>query len=559
MLLGVLLPLLIRHVNPTYAARLIEQSQPSLKNSLISFLFLRPDRQGARGVVYRAMQERAAADISGVQVDAAVDRSRLIHVGYVLAGMLAIGGLYAILSPKDPFQTVARILAPWKGISRPSRVQILEVSPGNADAYQGRAVEVSVLLSTHSATTDTPVYLVYNSSDGRIENRRVRMRRPESQLRHRCDLPDDDAGVQQDLMYRIEAGDAATEWYRIHLLPAPSMVVQQIEYEYPAYTGRKPLVVPGGGDVEGLEGTRVKVVARANQQIESAYLEFDADTSPDDAQPRPQPAAGSSSRTIPMTARETEASVRFTLYLQEDRRVPLHSSYRLRFATADGETNRDPVLHRIDVVPDLPPIVEILDPQRYEIEVPENGSRTVEVRAVDPDFALSSVVLRATSAGKDVLEQPLLSQEQAGQFTARFELVPRKLGLARGDEAVFWAAAADNRMSPNGSGPASNTSRTTDYRLRVVAAQGSGAAQPTTGERQQDQQQGQPAEGDPTGQGQPSQPGQRGSREPTAGRKNAAAPDDQASPDQPAQEKQQPGETDPADARAGEGQQSDRG
>ena len=80
-------------------------------------------------------------------VEATVDRSRLIHAGYVLCGVMALFAAYKILSPKDPFQTVARVLAPWADIARPSRVQISDVQPGNAEVYHGQTVNVSALVT----------------------------------------------------------------------------------------------------------------------------------------------------------------------------------------------------------------------------------------------------------------------------------------------------------------------------------------------------------------------------------------------------------------------------
>ena len=41
-----LLPVLVGHVNPVYAADAIEQAQPSLKNSLVNFLLLRSNPTG---------------------------------------------------------------------------------------------------------------------------------------------------------------------------------------------------------------------------------------------------------------------------------------------------------------------------------------------------------------------------------------------------------------------------------------------------------------------------------------------------------------------------------
>src|SRR4029453_11990340 len=106
-------PLVIKTINPTYAARTIEEATPTLKNSLINFLLLRQDRRAVRGVIYDAVEAKAAADIATVPVEATVDRTRLIRAGYVLCGAMAIVAAYKIFSPKDPFQTAARVALPW--------------------------------------------------------------------------------------------------------------------------------------------------------------------------------------------------------------------------------------------------------------------------------------------------------------------------------------------------------------------------------------------------------------------------------------------------------------
>jgi hypothetical protein len=136
-------PLVVRRINPTYAAHTIEEATPSLKNSLVNFLLLRRERSGLREVVYQAVERQAATDIAAVPIEATIDRTRLIHAGYVLCAVMALFAAYKILSPKDPFQTVARVLAPWADIARPSRVQIIEVLPGSAEVYHGQSVKIA--------------------------------------------------------------------------------------------------------------------------------------------------------------------------------------------------------------------------------------------------------------------------------------------------------------------------------------------------------------------------------------------------------------------------------
>ncbi|MGC4003233.1 MAG: hypothetical protein QM811_08900 [Pirellulales bacterium] len=71
-----IVPLLIYKVNPFYAARSIEETKPSLKNSLINYLSLRDDRVALPPAVLDALSQQAAAGVSDVRIDHAVDRAR---------------------------------------------------------------------------------------------------------------------------------------------------------------------------------------------------------------------------------------------------------------------------------------------------------------------------------------------------------------------------------------------------------------------------------------------------------------------------------------------------
>ena len=112
-----ILPAALGKVNPIYAAHAIERNKPSLKNSLINFLLFRQQREAVSNVVFNALEQQAVSDLSGVHVESAVDRTRLIRLGYVLIGCLLAFGVYFVLSPKDPFTTVQRVMLPWVDVA----------------------------------------------------------------------------------------------------------------------------------------------------------------------------------------------------------------------------------------------------------------------------------------------------------------------------------------------------------------------------------------------------------------------------------------------------------
>jgi len=458
-------PLVLRAINPTYAARAIEEAQPSLKNSLINFLLLRQDRSGVREAVFDAVEQKAAADIAAVQVESAVDRTPIIRVGYVLVGVLALCAAYKILSPKDPFQTAARVALPWADIARPSRVQILELQPGNAKVYHGHTVLVTATIN--GTSEDSPVWLIYSTADGQTVDRKLRMKSRPGGIQFEAQLPPEDGqspaikpGLQQDVIYRVEAGDAATEDYRLTVVAAPTIVVQQLQYQFPPYTKKPPLTLDKQGDIQAIEGTKVTIHALANQAIASAFLELDPNDSPQGA-----------AEIVPLQFDGQRAWGTITLQMAKDGITPWRASYHVRFTNDDGNKSEQPIRHQIDVQRDFPPEVQILAPTERRIEVPENGSRPIEVRGIDPDFGLTRVALIGDVRGKAVLNEELLKDDsQPPQAVARFVFRPKEHGLKAGDELVYHGLAADNRTSASGTADP-NVATTSSYIIVVVPPQ----------------------------------------------------------------------------------------
>ncbi|MCA9123487.1 MAG: hypothetical protein H6822_03215 [Planctomycetaceae bacterium] len=451
-LASVIVPLMLRPINPIYAARAIEESDPSLKNSLINFLLFRNDHASLHRLVFSAMEQRAAADLHRVTIEHAIDRSKVIHFGYLLAGVLTVCAAYTIFSPKDPLQSVSRVVAPWADIERPTRIQINDVQPGDAIVFQGDTVEVSCSLV---GTTDT-VTLFFSTLDGEIVERAVDMQLAPDGLRLRCKLPPGDGGFQQSISYRIEAGDAKSPTYRVEVSPAPHIAVRELEYDFPSYTKRPKQTDEGQADIKALEGTRVTIHAKANQPIRSAFIELGE-------------SQGKMLRR-PMEHREQEAWQTITLELQADRKTPIYSSYRLQFVTDAGRESADPILHRIEVLPDLSPEVSILTPTQEVTEVPQDGSQTIEVRAIDPDFGVTAVRLHLVMGGTTLIEKALLQDQQGveGQTVHSYEFRPHLLGLQPGDRVVYRASAEDNRAAVGSNSPEPNQARTKDYQLLVV-------------------------------------------------------------------------------------------
>ena len=184
-----------------------------------------------------------------------------------------------------------------------------------------------------------------------------------------CDLPRG-RGIQQDVEYRVVAGDATSNDFHLKVQAAPTIVVESVDYAYPSYTGMVPQTVDHQGDLRAIEGTRVTLHAVANQPIKAAYVDLDCNGTDD----------------VRMDVDDRQATVTITLRAQSDRATPEHGSYQLRFTNTEGQENLQPIRHQIEVTRDVPPEIEFLAPKRDEIEVPLNVPLACEISAHDPDL-----------------------------------------------------------------------------------------------------------------------------------------------------------------------------
>ncbi len=455
-------PLLIHRINPIYAAQTIERTRPTFKNGLINFLLLRREAAAIQNDelakrVYQGLQVHTASELSRVTVGTTVDRLQVIRLGYLLASLVAVGCLYFVLSPKNPLVSFGRVIFPWARIGVPTRVSIEGITPGDAVAYQGDHVMVSA--EVHGLRAGEPVNLYYSSVDGHRVDQAVPMRVPEGGFRHQGELPPGSAGLQHSLLYWIAAGDAKSPTFRIDVQIPPAIVVDRVEYDYPAYTGLPQRVAVREGDLRAIEGTRVTIHGAANFPIAQARIELEGDSRP----------------TLPMTADGSTAIGRLTLAMsREDPSRPEYRWYQLRFTDPEGRENRRPIRHRIEVIPDQKPQVRFLDPPPDGTQLPVNGALELKVRAEDPDFGLRRVELRAERANRSLLIPPLLKKPRPekphqGPLEATYLFQPKRLDLKPGDRVAYWVEAADCKEKAEDPGFQGNVAETERRTLLIVA------------------------------------------------------------------------------------------
>lgn len=420
-----------RAIHPLYAAAAIEHAQPELKNSLINFLMLRGERGQLSPAIYQAIEQRAAADVSQVPLERAVDRTSLIRVGYALLVVVALGCAYKLLSPKDPLRSLARVMLPWSTIERPTRVAIFEVEPGTTEVFHGDSLVVSAVI--RGLRRGEEARLVYSTADGQVTNRELPLELPRESYRHRVTLPPGGSGLQQDVRYYLVAGDAKTREYQLRVITAPALLVDRVEYAYPTYTGLTPRIVERQGDLVALEGTQVTLWARANLPPRTAHVDF----------------LGDGQNDLAMQVDGLRAKVAFQLR-QNPEGQPEYPTYQLRFTTAEGRPGPAPILHRIEVLADQPPQVEFVEPASDPSPLARNGAVSLVIKALDPDFRLEEVGVWLQRDGTTLWSETLLSSAHAGEFRGAVTIDARRLEVEPGQRLECYAFALDGRVpEPN--------------------------------------------------------------------------------------------------------------
>jgi hypothetical protein len=373
--LGIVRPLR-RPVNPVYAAWQVEQVLPSAKNSIVNYIDLK-DQSLPLGIRL-ALTNRAAQDISKVDIDRAFEDRNVVRLG-VLIGLLMTGLLILIgWLGLEQFGSVAkRVFLPFsdQAILTRTRLQLLEPEGGNATIPVQQSVSVAVAVEGRNPRpTDADVVklrLRYSDDATSYEDYPLEPDLDNPRL-WRLRLPA--YRVQAGFYYHLVGGDArlpAEGDYRISVRSTPLLTGFDVLYQYRPYL-RWPDQRDTNPNIQGYRGTKVTLTAKTNRTVASGRLVFDDENE--------QPI-------IAERLADQPDALRFQFVLTKDTR------YRIFFTSTDGETNGQPLPYPIKVFSDYAPVVTLTKPTEEVVQVPANGSLMLEALATD-DFGLDKLTLK---------------------------------------------------------------------------------------------------------------------------------------------------------------------
>ncbi len=448
--LATVLPLVVRRVSPLFAAYTIEQGAPWLKNVLLNFVCLRREQQARsappphaedaelKQAILLSLEQTAAAQLSRVPGELLVDSAPALRWGYALVAVLAISVGYLILSPKNLFVSVYRVLVPWSPVPPATRVSFVSVEPGSMQIERGMRLDITTEI--RGLRSGEPVVLHYSSADGTAVDLTQTMKPVRGNYRFSAPLPEDPHGIQGTLFYWISAGDARTPAFRVEVLPPLTLNATEVTLRFPSYTGGSESTVYGTGDFRAIEGTEATLVVQASEPLRAASIRFP--TGPTKSIPL--------ELIDPQTARAT-----FVLQVPPGFFAPIYfQEYEVSGTAQSGRSTQEPAKYRIEILRDLPPEVSILQPAAEQVEISPEAALPIQIRAEDRDFGLSRVEMRMAFEGRFLPSVPIYQTREGSEAPRRFEQTlrfnPSSLGLKHGEQVTLCVAAADNRQpEPN--------------------------------------------------------------------------------------------------------------
>jgi uncharacterized protein DUF4175 len=405
---------LIRRIPDERIALYMEEREPSLDAAVVTAVQLEhADATSAPHAHSSALGKRlvdtAAERVHRLDDGRLIERPRITREGGVLAALVVAGVASLILGPAS-FRQGARLLIPW-GTAEAASPYRLAVQPGNVTLPRGGDIKIETRL--HGFQSER-VELVVKPADSTAWTR-IAMTPEGDSSAYVTRLFD----VTQRTEYYVETGGVRSPTYRIDITDLPYSKRIDLEYRYPAYTGRQPETVENGGDIAALRGTLVTVRVTPTRPARAGRLIVEGGT----------PVA---------------LTVDSTGVLAGVLRVDKPGFYKVELEGPAGRMLPASLDYTIDVLDDRAPSVRFAKPGR-DMKVTAVEEVFVEAVAQD-DFGVSSLeLLYSVNGGPD--QRRLLaasgargSRETSGSHTFLLE----ELKLEPGDVISYYARATDN-------------------------------------------------------------------------------------------------------------------
>ena len=392
----------------------VERNHPDLEDRLVSAIEF-GNRESADPIETHMLQrllEDTTEQVKGINFKATIDHSRTRkHVG--IAALVVVGCvILSLLFPTEIHTSLLRVLVPWEKTD-PILTTKLAVEPGNARILRGKSLPVHVTVTGKSADK---VVLTYRDI-GAQQRLTSDVNKDDQQPRTMIGMlqnPDDKRGfayeifnIDADMEYYVVANEATSERYTVEVFEMPKVTEISVAYTYPDYTGLKPVVQTGTGDIHAVVGTQAEIRLTTNKAIQTATFSRKTDVVSD---LQVSTAQELSATPEPVSTQMTifdGSTLTTTIDVVED------GSYDIQLLCIDGFNNEIPIEYMIRAIPDAVPEVVIKEPGR-DVKVTKLDEVEIIAEATD-DYGVAELKLMYR-IGSDALRELVMesSKESVG-------------------------------------------------------------------------------------------------------------------------------------------------
>ncbi|MDE0684564.1 MAG: hypothetical protein OXI63_16725 [Candidatus Poribacteria bacterium] len=434
----------------------VEQNHPDLEDRLVSAIEFgnRESTDPIEAHMLQRLLEDTTQRVESIDFKATVDHSRTRkHAG--IAALVVVGCcVLALLFPTELHTSLLRVLVPWEK-TEPVLTTKLTVEPGNVRILRGKSLPIHVTVTGKSAEKAVLTY-------GNIERQEAAPSETETtqQQINMLQNPDDKRGfayeifnIDADIEYYVIANETTSERYTVEVFEMPKVTEISVAYTYPDYTGLKPVVQTGTGDIQAVVGTQAEIKLTTNKAIQTATFTLKTDVNQEKLDETQEPAA-------------TQMAIFDGNILTTTVDVIADGTYTVELLGIDGFYNEIPIEYTIKAIPDAAPEVVVKEPGR-DIKTTKLGEVEIIAEATD-DYGVAELKLMyrigsdelqeltlETSTPDAVIESGTTGPVQRRVAEGRYTFYLEEFDVEPGDIISYYAHAVDNNTR-TGPGEASS-------------------------------------------------------------------------------------------------------
>jgi hypothetical protein len=364
---------LSRRFSLTSMARILEIRHPELQERISTAVELLssddPDSIKGSQELIAAVVDSAVTDVG--TVDPRSEFTPLRAARFMTFAAAGAGVLILLLAlwPQQSWTLLTRAIAPFLNIGN-AYADSLIVDPGDLRVATGSQVTIKASIQ-HKKLERAELRRKHEDGSETVERMTLLSTDPDGTKHFSLNFPQ----VGESFTYRVRAGAALSEYYDVTTVDPPVVESLIIRTEFPSYTGKPAIEAPSSnGEIRAVAHSRITVIASTNRPGVAPKL--------------------LSNETKELGTPEIQGNVvRWNFELLPS----LRGTWQIDLTDAEGFAS-ERISYPIEVLPDKPPVVQIVQPALRQLRLKPTETLPIQVTIVE-DFGLANLDLLVTADG----------------------------------------------------------------------------------------------------------------------------------------------------------------